>query len=204
MRSGACSPANASPRRVTTSTSATSPRTAAPGRAAGRSRRASSVRAARLRSQRGRHDPRRAGRARLHPLGARAHRRRPPRGRTRRPASPHRLRQGPRRPRPRTTPVARSPKSCSRRASPPNSPHSVATPRSLRSGRIGDPASIAPQIPIDLLDELTATGTPEQVIASLTAIAEAGVDSIAFAPIGPNPDEQLRLLAQTIAPALRS
>jgi 5,10-methylenetetrahydromethanopterin reductase len=66
---------------------------------------------------------------------------------------------------------------------------------------IGDPATMAPQIPDDLLDELTATGTPEQVIASLTAIAETGVDSIAFAPIGPNPDEQVRLLAQTVAPA---
>lgn len=69
---------------------------------------------------------------------------------------------------------------------------------------IGDPATIASQIPDDLLDELTATGTPDQVIASLTAIADAGVDSIAFAPIGPNPDEQLRLLAQTIAPAFHS
>jgi 5,10-methylenetetrahydromethanopterin reductase len=65
---------------------------------------------------------------------------------------------------------------------------------------IGDPAAIAPRIPTDLLDQLTATGTPEQVLASLTAIAATGVDSIAFAPIGPDPDEQLRLLAQTIAP----
>lgn len=60
---------------------------------------------------------------------------------------------------------------------------------------LGDEAAIAPQIPDDLLDQLTATGTPEQVVASLSAIAATGVDSIAFAPIGPDPDEQLRLLA---------
>ena len=69
---------------------------------------------------------------------------------------------------------------------------------------IGDPTAIAAEIPDDLLDRLTATGTPESVLASLTAIAEAGVDAIAFAPIGPNPDEQLRLLADTIAPAFRA
>ena len=62
---------------------------------------------------------------------------------------------------------------------------------------------IASRIPEDLLDELTATGTPEQVVASLTAIAETGVDAIAFAPIGPDPDEQLRLLADRIAPEFR-
>ena len=64
----------------------------------------------------------------------------------------------------------------------------------------GDPAAIAPLIPDDLLDHLTATGTAEQVLSSLRAIAEAGVDSIVFVPIGPDPDEQLRLLADTIAP----
>ena len=68
---------------------------------------------------------------------------------------------------------------------------------------IGDPAAVAPQIPDDLLDEVTATGTPEQVIASASALAATGVDSIAFAPIGPDPDEQLRLLAETVAPAFR-
>jgi 5,10-methylenetetrahydromethanopterin reductase len=67
----------------------------------------------------------------------------------------------------------------------------------------GDPAAIAPLIPDDLLDHLTATGTAEQVLSSLRAIAEAGVDSIVFVPIGPDPDEQLRLLADTIAPAFR-
>lgn len=63
---------------------------------------------------------------------------------------------------------------------------------------LGDPAAI----PDDLLDELTATGTAEQVIASLVAIAETGVDSVAFVPIGPDPDEQLRLLAETVVPGL--
>jgi alkanesulfonate monooxygenase SsuD/methylene tetrahydromethanopterin reductase-like flavin-dependent oxidoreductase (luciferase family) len=67
----------------------------------------------------------------------------------------------------------------------------------------GDPAAIAPLIPDDLLDDLTATGTAEQVLSSLRAIAEAGVDSIVFVPIGPDPDEQLRLLADTIAPAFQ-
>lgn len=68
---------------------------------------------------------------------------------------------------------------------------------------LGDPTAIAAQIPDDLLDQLTATGTREQILASLTAVAGAGVDSIGFAPIGPNPDEQLRLFAQSIAPAFR-
>lgn len=68
---------------------------------------------------------------------------------------------------------------------------------------LGDPAQIAARIPDDLLDQLTATGTPEQVLASLQAIAECGVDAIAFVPIGPDPDEQLRLLAHSIAPAFR-
>jgi 5,10-methylenetetrahydromethanopterin reductase len=71
----------------------------------------------------------------------------------------------------------------------------------LRS--LGDPMTIAPLIPDDLLDDLTATGTAEQVLTSLSAIAATGVDSIAFVPIGPDPDEQLRLLAETIAPELR-
>jgi 5,10-methylenetetrahydromethanopterin reductase len=64
---------------------------------------------------------------------------------------------------------------------------------------LGDPAEIARRIPDDLLDQLTATGTAEQVLASLDAVAETGVDSIAFAPIGPDPTEQLRLLAATVA-----
>ena len=68
---------------------------------------------------------------------------------------------------------------------------------------LGDPVQVAPLIPDDLLDDLTATGTAEQVLASLSAVAEAGVDSIVFVPIGPDPDEQLRLLADTIAPAFR-
>ena len=68
---------------------------------------------------------------------------------------------------------------------------------------LGDPATVAPLIPDDLLDELTATGTAEQVITSLSAIAETGVDTIVFVPIGPDPDEQLRLLAGTILPEFR-
>ena len=66
---------------------------------------------------------------------------------------------------------------------------------------LGAPDEIAARLPDDLLDQLTATGTPEQVLASLRATAESGVDSIAFVPIGPDPDEQLRLLARSVAPA---
>jgi len=72
----------------------------------------------------------------------------------------------------------------------------------LRS--LGDTAAIAAQLPDDLLDQLTATGNADQVVAALSEIADAGVDSIAFAPIGPNPEEQLQLLARTVAPALQS
>ena len=67
---------------------------------------------------------------------------------------------------------------------------------------LGDPAAIASRLPEELLDELTASGTPEQVASALSAIAAADVDSIAVAAIGPNPDEQLELLAQTVIPAL--
>ena len=68
---------------------------------------------------------------------------------------------------------------------------------------LGDPAKVAPLIPDDLLDQLTASGTREQVVASLRTIAETGIDSVAFVPIGPDPGEQLRLLADTILPELR-
>jgi len=67
----------------------------------------------------------------------------------------------------------------------------------------GDPAAIAARVPEDLLDQLTASGTSDQVLATLKEIAAAGVDSIAVAPIGPDPDEQLHLLAQTVLPAFR-
>jgi alkanesulfonate monooxygenase SsuD/methylene tetrahydromethanopterin reductase-like flavin-dependent oxidoreductase (luciferase family) len=73
---------------------------------------------------------------------------------------------------------------------------------SLRA--LTDPRMIASQIPDDLLDQLTATGTADDVIASLEAIAGAGVDSIAFVPIGPDPDEQLDLLAENVAPLFRA
>lgn len=63
---------------------------------------------------------------------------------------------------------------------------------------LGDPAAVARELPDDLLDQLTAAGTAEQAASSLRAIAETEVDTIAFVPIGPDPDEQLRLLAETI------
>jgi 5,10-methylenetetrahydromethanopterin reductase len=69
----------------------------------------------------------------------------------------------------------------------------------LRS--LGDPAAIAARLPEELLDQLTATGTPDQVIAALRAIAAAGVDSIAVTPIGPDHGEQLQLPPETVVPA---
>jgi alkanesulfonate monooxygenase SsuD/methylene tetrahydromethanopterin reductase-like flavin-dependent oxidoreductase (luciferase family) len=71
----------------------------------------------------------------------------------------------------------------------------------LRS--LGDRAAIAAAVPDDLVDELTAAGTSEQVVASLRAVAETGVDAIAFVPVGPDPDRQLQLFATAVAPALR-
>ena len=68
---------------------------------------------------------------------------------------------------------------------------------------LGDPVAIASSIPDDLVDLLAAAGTPEQVIASLSRVEDAGVDAIAFVPVGPHPDEQLHLLATEVAPALR-
>jgi alkanesulfonate monooxygenase SsuD/methylene tetrahydromethanopterin reductase-like flavin-dependent oxidoreductase (luciferase family) len=69
--------------------------------------------------------------------------------------------------------------------------------------RLRDPAAVASSIPDDLVDLLAAAGSPEQVIASLHAVEDTGVDAIAFVPVGPHPDEQLHLLATEVAPALR-
>jgi alkanesulfonate monooxygenase SsuD/methylene tetrahydromethanopterin reductase-like flavin-dependent oxidoreductase (luciferase family) len=53
-----------------------------------------------------------------------------------------------------------------------------------------------------LFDELTATGTPDEVLAALKRVVAAGADSIAIAPLGPNHDEQLQLLAQNSRPSI--
>ena len=68
---------------------------------------------------------------------------------------------------------------------------------------LGDPREIARALPDDLIDELAAAGNTGQVVASLTALADAGADSIVFVSIGPDPDEQLNLFAKTVAPAVR-
>jgi alkanesulfonate monooxygenase SsuD/methylene tetrahydromethanopterin reductase-like flavin-dependent oxidoreductase (luciferase family) len=62
---------------------------------------------------------------------------------------------------------------------------------------LGDPAAL----PDELVDRLTASGTPDEVAAALAAIEAAAVDSIVLVPIGPNPDEQLRLVADTLVRA---
>jgi alkanesulfonate monooxygenase SsuD/methylene tetrahydromethanopterin reductase-like flavin-dependent oxidoreductase (luciferase family) len=67
----------------------------------------------------------------------------------------------------------------------------------------GDPTAVASRVPDDLVDQLTAAGTPEQVVASLRDVAETGVEAIAFVPVGPDPDRQLHLFATTVVPALR-
>lgn len=74
--------------------------------------------------------------------------------------------------------------------------------QALRS--LGDPAAIATRIPDDLVDQLTAAGTPEHVVGSLRAVQETGVDAIAFVPIGPDPGRQLQLVATEVVPALRA
>jgi alkanesulfonate monooxygenase SsuD/methylene tetrahydromethanopterin reductase-like flavin-dependent oxidoreductase (luciferase family) len=56
---------------------------------------------------------------------------------------------------------------------------------------LGDPA----QIPDDLVDQLTASGSAEQVNAALGALVDAGADAIALAPLGPDPEKQLRMIA---------
>jgi alkanesulfonate monooxygenase SsuD/methylene tetrahydromethanopterin reductase-like flavin-dependent oxidoreductase (luciferase family) len=55
----------------------------------------------------------------------------------------------------------------------------------------------------ELVDLLTASGSAEQVLATLASVAAAGVDSIALTPIGPDPDEQLRLLSSEVLPVFR-
>jgi hypothetical protein len=69
---------------------------------------------------------------------------------------------------------------------------------------LGDPAAVAARLHDDLLDQLAASGTAEQVVDALSKVAGTGVDSIAVAPVGPDPDEQLRLLAEEVAPAFRA
>jgi 5,10-methylenetetrahydromethanopterin reductase len=68
-------------------------------------------------------------------------------------------------------------------------------PELARLRALADPDAVARELPDELVDELAAAGTPDQVKRTLDAVAEAGADSIAFVPIGPDPDEQLRLLA---------
>ena len=72
----------------------------------------------------------------------------------------------------------------------------------LRS--LGDAAAVAAAIPDNLVDELTAAGTPAQTESSLRRVARTGVDAIAFGPVGPDPDEQLRLFASAVVPLLRA
>jgi alkanesulfonate monooxygenase SsuD/methylene tetrahydromethanopterin reductase-like flavin-dependent oxidoreductase (luciferase family) len=69
--------------------------------------------------------------------------------------------------------------------------------------RLRDPAAAASSISDDVVDLLAAAGTPEQVVASLRAVEDTGVEAIAFVPVGPHPDKQLDLLATEVAPALR-
>jgi alkanesulfonate monooxygenase SsuD/methylene tetrahydromethanopterin reductase-like flavin-dependent oxidoreductase (luciferase family) len=68
---------------------------------------------------------------------------------------------------------------------------------------LGDAAPRDATVSDELVDELTASGAPGQVLDALTALAAAGVDSIAVVPIGPDPEEQLRLLAETVLPTWR-
>lgn len=68
---------------------------------------------------------------------------------------------------------------------------------------IGDAGEIAGQLPDDLVNEVAAAGTTDQVVASLSALVDAGADSIVFVPIGPDPDEQLNLLATEVVPSIR-
>ncbi len=62
--------------------------------------------------------------------------------------------------------------------------------------RLGDARDVSDE----LVGLLTASGSAEPVVASINGVAGAGVDSIALAPIGPDPDEQLRLLRSEVLP----
>lgn len=68
---------------------------------------------------------------------------------------------------------------------------------------LGDHDKVARELPDDLIDELAAAGTTDQVATSLNALADAGADAIVFVPIGRDPDDQLNLFAKTVAPSLR-
>lgn len=73
----------------------------------------------------------------------------------------------------------------------------------LRAARArGEAEAAALALPDSLLDEITATGDVDQVISSLAAMAACGVDTLVLVPFGPDPDQQLRLCAEQVLPAL--
>jgi len=67
---------------------------------------------------------------------------------------------------------------------------------------LGDVDAVAAALPDDLLDVLTASGDPDRVVASLTAIAAAGAHSLVLVPLGDDADRQLHGLARDVLPAL--
>ncbi len=62
---------------------------------------------------------------------------------------------------------------------------------------------VAQGMPDTWLDTFTASGTPEQVVASIERLAAAGVDSVAFQPLDGDPaclDEYIRYLMPLLRP----
>ncbi len=63
---------------------------------------------------------------------------------------------------------------------------------------------IAPEVPDDLVEMLTACGSAAQVQSSIEAVATAGADAVIFVPIGPDPDGQLQRFASEVVPTLKA
>jgi 5,10-methylenetetrahydromethanopterin reductase len=64
----------------------------------------------------------------------------------------------------------------------------------------------AQRMPEHWVDELSASGTPDQAIASITRLAEAGADSIVLQPLDGDPaclDEYIRYLLPVLLPILK-
>ena len=70
----------------------------------------------------------------------------------------------------------------------------------VESGRVEDAAALVSD---DML-RLAIVGTPDEVTERLAAVAEAGITQANLGgPLGPDPEEALRLLGERVMPALR-
>lgn len=66
----------------------------------------------------------------------------------------------------------------------------------------GGAETVARELPDEWLDELTLSGTPDEVAAGIQRLRDAGATSVLLSPIGPTMDEDLELVAKGVLPQL--